>query len=367
MAMQQQIINQLVPGLNEAADKQNYLKSIANEFPFYAAAQLAYVKELSPNDLLIKEVKQRAAIVWHPLMLEQFLLDNSTLLNNYGTQITPIITEEAEQKDNKILAAEMQEEEPEIAEESPTTAQELSGSVMDIAATLESQDSANPENGTSLWDERENLETALAEEMIEANEVEQSEPNTQQDKLEEKQVVKEIFTTQKVDEIMTTHKSLADIVKEEAENTLPAFAKFNTEATAIKNNLESSIPPSDAQEPLLFEPLHTSDYFASQGIKLSEEQIPADKLGKQLKSFTEWLQTMKSVHPINIDLKTNVNQEVNNLAEKSNEEKDVITESMAIAYLAQGKPQKAADVYEKLKLIYPHKSAYFAAELMKLQ
>ena len=50
-----------------------------------------------------------------------------------------------------------------------------------------------------------------------------------------------------------------------------------------------------ATEPLLFEPLHTG-LFCPQGIKLSEEAQTGDKLGKQLKSFTEWLKTMKKVH-----------------------------------------------------------------------
>ena len=47
---------------------------------------------------------------------------------------------------------------------------------------------------------------------------------------------------------------------------------------------------------MVFEPMHLVDYFASQGIKLSEEVQTGDKLGKQLKSFTEWLKTMKKVH-----------------------------------------------------------------------
>src|SRR5579871_4421898 len=47
------------------------------------------------------------------------------------------------------------------------------------------------------------------------------------------------------------------------------------------------------EEALVFEPYHTIDYFASQGIKLTLDEIPKDKLGRQLKSFTEWLKTMR--------------------------------------------------------------------------
>ena len=51
-------------------------------------------------------------------------------------------------------------------------------------------------------------------------------------------------------------------------------------------------------EPLIpIDPYHTVDYFASQGIKLVLEKDPKDKLGKQLKSFTQWLKHMKKVGP----------------------------------------------------------------------
>ena len=45
---------------------------------------------------------------------------------------------------------------------------------------------------------------------------------------------------------------------------------------------------------LSFGAYYTIDYFASQGIKVSQEENPKDKFGKQLKSFTDWLKTMKT-------------------------------------------------------------------------
>ena len=76
----------------------------------------------------------------------------------------------------------------------------------------------------------------------------------------------------------------------------------------------------------LFEPMHMVDYFASQGIKLGEEVQAGDKLGKQLKSFTEWLKTMKKVHTVATaeeTIKTDLTVEA--LAEMSNTENEVIT------------------------------------------
>ena len=123
-----------------------------------------------------------------------------------------------------------------------------------------------------------------------------------------------------------------------------------------------------AAEAMLFEPMHMVDYFASQGIKLTDEVQTADKLGKQLKSFTEWLKTMKKVHVENEaenPVKTDATVQI--LAENSNTETEVLTESMAEVFARQGKMAKASEVYQKLSLLNPAKSTYFAAKLENLK
>jgi hypothetical protein len=56
------------------------------------------------------------------------------------------------------------------------------------------------------------------------------------------------------------------------------------------------------------------------------------------------------------------------LAEKSvSENKDVISETLAKLLAKQGHRDKAADMYERLRLAFPEKSAYFAAEIEKLK
>jgi hypothetical protein len=133
----------------------------------------------------------------------------------------------------------------------------------------------------------------------------------------------------------------------------------------FKLNLE---PSSTEQKDIAFEPLHTTDYFASQGIKLSGEIKPTDKLGKQLKSFTEWLKTMKKIHTDKLEQSSGqADQVIQTLAEKSNAEDEVLTEAMAEVLLQQGKTDKAIDVYKKLSLLSPTKSAYFAAKIDQLK
>ncbi len=119
---------------------------------------------------------------------------------------------------------------------------------------------------------------------------------------------------------------------------------------------------------MFFEPLHASDYFASQGIKLSEAQLADDKLGKQLKSFTSWLKTMKKVHPEKLPIpNVTIEKAIQTQAEKSNVEEDIYTEAMAEAYLLQGKETKAIEIYSKLSLMIPSKSTYFATKIDSLK
>lgn len=113
---------------------------------------------------------------------------------------------------------------------------------------------------------------------------------------------------------------------------------------------------------ILFEPLHTTDYFASQGIKISDEIQPNDKLGKQLRSFTDWLKTMKKLDGSTVT-DPSVDISIQKIAENSNIDSDTITESMAEIFIKQGKTAKAREIYKKLSLQNPDKSAYFASKL----
>jgi hypothetical protein len=138
--------------------------------------------------------------------------------------------------------------------------------------------------------------------------------------------------------------------------------------------IEASAPtptaaPAVTAEPVLtFEPYHTIDYFASQGIRLTLDENPTDQLGKQLKSFTDWLKVMrrlpqkeKQIVPDRV-----AEQAIQSIAAHSIEGKEVLTETMAEVLAMQGMPERARIVYEKLSLLNPGKSAYFAAKIEQL-
>lgn len=130
------------------------------------------------------------------------------------------------------------------------------------------------------------------------------------------------------------------------------------------------IEPFDpAKAEFTFEPYHTVDYFASQGIKFKEEDKPEDKFGRQLKSFTDWIKIMKRL-PLS-ELAKNAQpaaeQKVDQLAEHSIQNREVITEAMAEVWEKQGNITKAIEIYYKLSLLDPLKSTYFAAKIEGLK
>jgi|SRR6218665_917 len=128
-------------------------------------------------------------------------------------------------------------------------------------------------------------------------------------------------------------------------------------------------PIDPAKTELSFEPYYTVDYFASQGIRSKDEEKPRDRLSVQLKSFTEWLKALKTVPATEVASQTTRQEEkkVEQMAKVSVSDREVVTEAMAEVWEKQGNAVKAQELYEKLSLLDPGKSAYFAAKIEHLK
>lgn len=161
--------------------------------------------------------------------------------------------------------------------------------------------------------------------------------------------------------ISETDKTEATDETETASNENLSYL-LKKQAAAFESPVEETALPVETTA------YHRIDYFESQGIKLEEEKAD-DKLGMQLKRFTDWLKQMKSIsHNLN-NLETDAagESQVKNMAEHSNEPKEIVTEAMADVLIKQGKPEQAIQIYEKLSFINPSKSAYFAAKIQELK
>ena len=175
---------------------------------------------------------------------------------------------------------------------------------------------------------------------------------TQKDTItEEEKKAPDVEPVMKITEDFT--KAPEQVITSEIEEKVVEPAQNPQDITTTKKHAE-----------IAFEPFHTVDYFASMGIKLNQEDISKDKLGKQLKSFTDWLKVMKKL-PAQEKSSVEGREErhVEHMAAFSVKSSDVITESMAEVWLRQGNKAKAIDVYRKLSLLNPGKNAYFAAKI----
>ena len=150
---------------------------------------------------------------------------------------------------------------------------------------------------------------------------------------------------------------------------LPADPDLDRKIAAIAGHEHSKSGGLLPTDTLSFEPYHTVDYFASQGIRFREEPVTTDKFSVQLRSFTDWLKTMKRLPVSEVGAQTTATEEkkVVQMAETSIVPREILTETMAEVWEKQGDHARAARIYEKLSLLDPAKSAYFAAKIENLK
>jgi hypothetical protein len=214
-----------------------------------------------------------------------------------------------------------------------------------------------------LWVEHLLNETGSAE-IVKVEEVQKVE---EIDEVQEVQKVEEVDEVQEVQKVEEVDK--AEVVQEAASGKMEAPVLVAAEPEIAVNPAPVPVEAVNPANDLVFEPYHMVDYFASQGIRFKEEEKPTDEFGKQLKSFTDWLKTLKRL-PVT-DLTKNVNpqaeQKVEQMAGQSITDREVLTEAMAEVWEKQGNTLKAIDIYSKLSLLEPAKSPYFAAKIEGLK
>ena len=150
--------------------------------------------------------------------------------------------------------------------------------------------------------------------------------------------------------------------------TIP-ITEENTASRDTEKIIDKMAASGTSNEELLFGPYHTVDYFASLGIKLILDESTNDKFGKQLKSFTDWLKTMKRLPQKNEEAYADTAEQISieGYAAHSLQQKEIITEAMAEVLAKQGRNENAIELYRKLSLLNPGKSAYFAAKIEQLK
>ena len=293
---------------------------------------------------------------------------------NDEEQVPTSVNEEiSENSFAETTPAHQQDEESEV--EKTIAEEELPASVKEEIIEIPSEESMpiivdNQEYSLEEIKEEEGLLPSVKEEIIEipASEFVTTDVENQVTDLENDETSKEAEIEPSAEEEENIQSENRDLSEEEKHHEDKSVLEIKVPEESGNSFNENSDQHEEENELVTFEPLHTVDYFASQGIKINEEALANDHLVKQVKSFTAWLKSMKKLHPGQLPEQNEVIEKIIQASsESSNKDANVLTEAMAEVLVKQGKREKALEMYEKLSLINPSKSAYFAAKIENLK
>ncbi len=345
------MLQDLLSTFSSPAEKQGYLLQLTAAHPYFAPAQFCLLQTMQPGEA---EYGHRAAIA-HLLYNNAHWLQFQ-LAQTGKPKMATVPSPTAAAAVLMDTAAEPAAEET-VDVDAPTATTALPELTVEAPAAEETETAHTEVDNTELTEAAVLMDTAAEPTAEETEAAHMEVDNTElTEKTAEPLAEEAILKDNDTIVAETAASDMSEPTEEEIPNPLGAPANPPAPLAAPE------------KEEMLFEPLFAVDYFASQGIKLSEEVQSSDKLGKQLKSFTEWLKSMKKTYaPSPAEEELAEEEEVQTIAEKSNTEGDVVTEAMAEVFALQGRKQKAAAIYRKLSLLNPHKSAYFAAKIENLK
>jgi len=373
-------------------DTKDFLTGIVKEYPYFTAAQFYLLqKSDTGSDEYNKQLATTAILFNNPFwlnyqleqsfgsvaLLEQTMEDD--INDNEVSYDTASYEHEKKYpspetifKEEEIITPEQHLKDETTLETIPEPVQDNppSVSVITEANDIPESSEVNKTEETQLIDVKiteqiaDNREAVLA--TTEIHDIPEIDDET--NKKETDETVQHTIAERSTENILPVSETteIKETSEKEEDEAIEDIPEKEIEPLNFKLNFTNATVTTE--DTISFEPLYTSDYFASLGIKFSDEVKPDDKLGKHLKSFTEWLKTMKKIHPDQLPQQTEQSETIiKQMAEKSNTEGEILTEAMAEVLLQQGKLGKAIEVYQKLSLLNPLKSAYFAAKIDKIE
>jgi hypothetical protein len=166
----------------------------------------------------------------------------------------------------------------------------------------------------------------------------------------------------RLEELASVKEDILELIAEPASGTMEAIAGEEiTEPEASVEEVETE--PEASVEEVETEP----EPAAEELMELIEDSEPASDITATHLSAQDLIDRFIKSSPTLERMTLPETQPVRDLAETSAEEKgSFITETLAKIYITQGYYSRAINIYEKLSLQYPEKSAYFAGRIERI-
>ena len=350
---QQRIFHQLTGKTNLSDARLETLFEMEEKHPYFSPLQFFLTLKLREENHknYEKQLHKTAIYFNNPHWLHYQLMPTKPEFiefiekNKSTDSIQPILQHviEDEIKNSQIKYEEKQEEEKELIPIIQANQEED-----------ETKEEIEEKNEIETIDEQANKEEEMQQPSLTSFALESAEENVAINSsvtLQEIQEVEKAEDVEKLEEIEEVDEKLSKIIKQQLDT-------FNT--------------PVTEETELIIEqtPQHSIDYFESQGIKAEITDNANDNLSHKLRKFTDWLKHMKTISlETDKDLGTDPELEnaIQNIAQNSNESREIVTETMAEVLEKQGKKDKAIQLYIKLSFLNPDKSSYFAAKIQQLK
>lgn len=325
------------------------LQKIVGKYPYFYAAQTLFLKYLKQTNKSVfeEELQKRSVFINNKSILDDFLAKEFFVETVAETETEAESEEEMLTFENEMIPFENpqaeQIEEPAESEANETVQEEKEEEF--LFELTESPQNTTDDDDIQITFETEkpaNSEEPLAFE-IEEEEEPQQEP-------------------------------LPEEIQTEEATPIVEFTEKQTEAEEVKELAETPNEPIAPEKPLSLAEtilLRIQQMKENETQSFSETEVESKSVEEEKKTLQEEQQSIidkflsyDEVPQISVE---NMSENQFDKSERSVQEGEYVTETMAKIYVQQKKNSKAIKIYEQLALQFPQKSVYFAQKISELQ
>ena len=328
------------------------IKNISQQYPYFSAAQLLYLSYLYQNndDAFSIELKR----ISHNIPNRKYLFEYLKKIKQYHLKKTLSNT-----PSNTIITS------TEISESTKR-------SNISTSAIQNDLDFTHPSTKNLIITKEEKSTT----EIIQNNENTANTKTTTDSESLEKEIQKEINKSIAESIVQKEIIEIAPTIKEKVQEFSSSIEKSTSPSEPIEANLtqaasseESSYPVNNSLAHLLKQFSRSSTTTPSPSAEQTRAEVLSTDKKERIKKQQELIDKIISNLPKTPKVSTSSSfySAENKAKESLLETEDLVTETLAQIYAAQGNIHKAIRAYEILSLKFPQKNTYFAAKIEELK
>ena len=330
------------------------IKNISQQYPYFSVAQLLYLSYLYQNndDAFSIELKR----ISHNIPNRKYLFEYLKKIKQYHLKKTLSNT-----PSNTIITS------TEISESTKS-------SNISTSAIQNDLDSTHPSTKNLIITKEEKATT----EIIQNNENTANTKTTTDSEALEKEIQKEINKSIAESIVQKEIIEIAPTIKEkvqefspsiDAQKSTPPSEPIEENPTQAASSEESSYPVNNSLAHLLKQFSRSSTTTPSPSVEQTRAEVLSTDKKERIKKQQELIDKIISNLPKTPKVSTSSSfySAENKAKESLLETEDLVTETLAQIYAAQGNIHKAIRAYEILSLKFPQKNTYFAAKIEELK